>query len=57
MAALLVLTLVATGPGWGEAIAMTAGDVVLVSRPRRAASLPEDPVDVLLPLVVDVRSP
>jgi hypothetical protein len=57
MAALLVLTLVATGPGWREAIAMTTGDVVHVSRPRRAASLPDDPVDVPLPLVVGVRSP
>jgi len=74
----LVITLVATGLRWGEATALTAGDVDLVSRPatlrvtkawkrdenrhwyvgppktkraRRTVSLPEDLVDVLLPLV------
>ena len=74
----LVLTLVATGLRWGEATALTAGDVDLVSRPatlgmtkawkrdadrrwyvgppkteraRRTVSLPDDLVDVLLPLV------
>lgn len=74
----LVLTLVATGPRWGEATALTAGDVDLSARPatvrvtkawkrdadrhwyvgppktkraRRTVSLPDDLVDVLLPLV------
>jgi integrase len=74
----LVLTLVATGLRWGEATALTAGDVDLAARPatlrvtkawkrdadrhwyvgppktkraRRTVSLPDDLVDVLLPLV------
>ncbi len=74
----LVLTLVATGLRWGEATALTAGDVDLTARPatirvtkawkrdadrrwyvgppktkraRRTVSLPDDLVDVLLPLV------
>ena len=74
----LVLTLVATGLRWGEATALTAGDVDLSARPatirvtkawkrdadrrwyvgppktkraRRTVSLPDDLVDVLLPLV------
>ncbi|WP_242511691.1 tyrosine-type recombinase/integrase [Pengzhenrongella frigida] len=74
----LVVTLVATGLRWGEATALTAGDVDLGARPatlrvtkawkrdgnrhwfvgppktkraRRTVSLPEDLVDVLLPLV------
>lgn len=73
-----VLTLVATGLRWGEATALTAGDVDLTARPatvrvtkawkrdanrrwyvgppktkraRRTVSLPDDLVDVLLPLV------
>ncbi|MDM7856653.1 tyrosine-type recombinase/integrase [Cellulomonas alba] len=74
----LVLLLVATGLRWGEATALTVGDVDLVSQPatvrvtkawkrdenrawfvgppktrraRRTVSLPDDLVDVLLPLV------
>jgi len=74
----LVLTLVATGLRWGEATALTAGDVDLAARPatlrvtkawkrdadrrwyvgppktkraRRTVSLPDELVDVLLPLV------
>lgn len=74
----LVLTLVATGLRWGEATALTAGDVSLVSVPatvrvtkawkrdadrrwyvgppktkraRRTVSLPDDLVDVLLPVI------
>ncbi|WP_159808625.1 tyrosine-type recombinase/integrase [Cellulomonas citrea] len=74
----LVLMLVATGLRWGEATALTAGDLDLTARPatvrvtkawkrdadrrwyvgppktkraRRTVSLPDDLVDVLLPLV------
>ena len=74
----LVLTLVATGLRWGEATALTAGDVDLAARPatlrvtkawkrdadrhwyvgppktkraRRTVSLPDELVDVLLPVV------
>ena len=79
----LVLTLLATGLRWGEATALTAGDVDLSARPaairvtkawkrdadrrwyvgppktkraRRTVSLPDDLVDVLLPLVA-ARAP
>jgi integrase len=78
----LVLTLVATGLRWGEATALTAGDVDLDARPatlrvtkawkrdadrhwyvgppktkraRRTVSLPDELVDVLLPLVAAMR--